>query len=154
VTCDSIRKPKPTHQNIWVNMLWGYCGILNPIYITSMPNHMFCWIKRKASWKKIGSTLDMIYHIQNLRYRWMCTWRVNGMHWSCSLKKCAKAQGLSKRPLGEYETVHYFWRQIRKGSEELCHESFNSHSKSLWPWWRSGSCRHIGEGTCIQNVGS
>ncbi len=29
VTFDASRKPKP-HHNIWVNMLHGYCSILDP----------------------------------------------------------------------------------------------------------------------------
>jgi hypothetical protein len=41
VTCDASRKPKPPHQNVWVNMLLtSIIIVLIQTLTTSMPNHI------------------------------------------------------------------------------------------------------------------
>jgi hypothetical protein len=54
VTCDSFRKPKPPHRNIWVNMLHGYCSCLDP----SINNINKVFFRLTKKWEYVGYDLS------------------------------------------------------------------------------------------------
>jgi hypothetical protein len=59
---DSTRKPKPPHQNIWVNMFQGYCGILDPNIdnINPQPHVLLIQVisKLEENWEYVGYDLS------------------------------------------------------------------------------------------------
>jgi hypothetical protein len=62
VTCDSSRKPKPPHINIWINMLHGYCGVLdlNIDNINAQPHVLMNIVKNRLEdqWEYVGYDLS------------------------------------------------------------------------------------------------
>jgi hypothetical protein len=64
VTCDYSRKPKPAHCNIWVNMLQGYCGILDPSIdnINSQPHVSMNLVKSRLdeNWEYVKYELSFL----------------------------------------------------------------------------------------------
>jgi hypothetical protein len=61
VTCDSPRKPKQPHRNIWVNMLCGYYGVLDPNIdsINAQPHALMNTVKIRLEdqWEYVGYEL-------------------------------------------------------------------------------------------------
>lgn len=64
VTCDYSRKPKPAHCNIWVNMLQGYCRILDPSIdnINSQPHVSMNLVKSRLdeNWEYVKYELSFL----------------------------------------------------------------------------------------------
>ncbi len=64
VTCDSTWKPKAPRINIWINMLHGYCHILDLSInnINAQPNILMNIVKNRLeeNWEYVG--YDLSYH--------------------------------------------------------------------------------------------
>jgi hypothetical protein len=62
VTSDSFGKPKAPHKNIWVNMLHGYCGVLDPSInnINAQPHVLMNTVKSRLEdqWEYVGYDLS------------------------------------------------------------------------------------------------
>jgi hypothetical protein len=62
VTCDSSIKPKAPHINIWVNMLYGHYGLLDPSLdnINAQPHVLMNTVKSKMEdqWEYVGYDLS------------------------------------------------------------------------------------------------
>jgi hypothetical protein len=62
VTCDSTKKPKAPYTNIWINMLCGYCHILDPSInnINAQPHILMNLVKNKLeeNWEYVEYDLS------------------------------------------------------------------------------------------------
>ncbi len=62
VTCDLVGKPKAPHRNIWINMLCGYCHILDSSIdnINAQPHILMNLVKNKLekNWEYVGYDLS------------------------------------------------------------------------------------------------
>jgi hypothetical protein len=126
VTCDSFGKPKAPHINIWVNMLCGYCGILDPSInnINVQPHALMNIVKGKLEdqWEYVGYDLSyrefkaqVIIYLKNRRHSLkLLIEACESKHGDCSEKhwesmKCLVA---SEAKQGEVTKYHVMWALV------------------------------------------
>jgi hypothetical protein len=62
VTCDSVGKQKAPHRNIWINMVRGYCCVLDPSInnVNAQPHILMNTMKNRLeeNWEYVGYDLS------------------------------------------------------------------------------------------------